>query len=93
MRSSEDTLTVLVADATGRATSGAAPLSGDRAAQWMRWLHEGSHSGVVWRVVVLLTGLFPAVLGITGILMWLQRRRARYGLSGDRSVDALSAAE
>ena len=34
-----------------------------RAAQWMRWIHEGSRGGPVWQVLVFLTGLVPAVLG------------------------------
>ena len=24
-------------------------LSGDRTALWIRWIHEGSHSGVLWQ--------------------------------------------
>jgi uncharacterized iron-regulated membrane protein len=67
-----DDLTLLVDDGTAEASLRPAPLSGDRAAQWIRWLHEGSHSGMVWRVVVLLTGLFPAVLAVTGLMMWLR---------------------
>jgi uncharacterized iron-regulated membrane protein len=89
-----NTTTVVVADATGIATLVSEPLSGDRAAQWMRWLHEGSHSGVIWRVVVLLTGIFPAVLGITGILMWLRRRRNRWGVAAQTAPqNTLTAAE
>jgi uncharacterized iron-regulated membrane protein len=53
------------------------PLSGDRTASWIRWLHEGSHSGEVWRFVVFLSGIMPAVLGVTGILIWLRQRRQR----------------
>lgn len=54
-----------------------APLSGDRTASWIRWLHEGSHAGNVWRLVVFVTGLMPALLGVTGILVWLRQRRQR----------------
>jgi len=53
------------------------PLSGDRTASWIRWLHEGSHSGGIWRFVVFLSGIMPAVLGVTGILVWLRQRRQR----------------
>ncbi len=53
------------------------PLSGDRTASWIRWLHEGSHSGEIWRFVVFLSGIMPAVLGVTGILIWLRQRRQR----------------
>lgn len=53
------------------------PLSGDRVASWIRWLHEGSHSGEIWRFVVFVSGIMPALLGITGILIWLRQRRQR----------------
>lgn len=69
--------TVLVADADGAVRQLPDPLAGDRAAQWIRWLHEGSNSGPLWRIVVLLTGLAPPVFALTGVLMWLRGRRQR----------------
>jgi len=75
-----ETATVLVNDRTGETVRTPAPLSGDRAAQWIRWLHEGSHSGGLWRLVVFATGIFPAVFGITGVIMWLRGRRNRKAL-------------
>lgn len=53
------------------------PLAGDRVAFWIRWLHEGSHAGEVWRFIVFLSGIMPTVLGVTGILIWLRQRRQR----------------
>ncbi len=76
-RENGELITLLVSDRGGDVSRLPQPLAGDRLAQWMRWLHEGSHSGVLWRVIVLLTGIFPAVLGVTGILMWLRERRGR----------------
>jgi uncharacterized iron-regulated membrane protein len=71
---------LLVNDRTGEASRPPVPLAGDRAAQWIRWLHEGSHSGSVWRGVVFATGILPAVFGITGVMMWLRLRRNRKAL-------------
>jgi uncharacterized iron-regulated membrane protein len=74
LRSAEGTSNVLIDDATGnrnQVKTGAVP--GDRAAQWIRWIHEGSHSGPVWRVIVFLCGLFPPIFVVTGIIMWLRR--------------------
>ncbi|MDB5641625.1 MAG: hypothetical protein JWN07_942 [Hyphomicrobiales bacterium] len=51
-------------------------LAGDRASQWIRWIHEGSHSPVLWAILVFLTGILPPVFAVTGIVMWLRRRAA-----------------
>jgi uncharacterized iron-regulated membrane protein len=69
--------TLLVNDRNGEVARTPAPLAGDRAAQWVRWLHEGSHSGGIWRAIVFVTGILPAVFGITGVMMWLRGRRNR----------------
>ena len=69
-------VTIVINDRSGE-VSVVQPLSGDRTASWIRWLHEGSHSGEVWRFVVFLSGIMPAVLGVTGILVWLRQRRQR----------------
>lgn len=45
---------------------------------WMRAVHEGDRdTGPVWRAIAVLGGVAPAVLGVTGILMWLRSRRWR----------------
>ncbi|WP_024577138.1 MULTISPECIES: PepSY-associated TM helix domain-containing protein [unclassified Afipia] len=69
-------VTILINDRSGD-VSVVQPLSGDWTASWIRWLHEGSHSGEIWRFVVFLSGIMPAVLGVTGILIWLRQRRQR----------------
>lgn len=69
-------VTILINDRSGD-VSVVQPLSGDRTASWIRWLHEGSHSGGLWRFIVFLSGIMPAVLGVTGILIWLRQRRQR----------------
>ena len=64
-------MTVLVDDRTG-AASKSAQLSGDRIALWIRWIHEGSHSGTIWQVIVFVCGLLPTLFTITGIMIWLR---------------------
>jgi uncharacterized iron-regulated membrane protein len=87
-------VTVRVDDQTGTAQRLPDPLAGDRAAQWIRWLHEGSNTGPVWRVVVFLTGIFPPIFAVTGVVMWLRGRRQRKLLARTRVREAgLQAAE
>jgi uncharacterized iron-regulated membrane protein len=96
LRHDKESVTVLVDDRNGAVTGAPAPLTGDRAAQWIRWLHEGSHSGGIWRVIVFATGILPAVFAITGIIMWLRGRRNRTALLKRRASGAsgsLQAAE
>jgi len=44
---------------------------------WQRTLHFGVGLGGLWRALVCLTGLLPALFAFTGIAMWLLRRQAR----------------
>ena len=67
--------------------------SGDRTAAWIRWIHEGSHSGPVWAVVVFLTGIFPSIFAVTGIIMWLRKRSDRKTLDTKRASPRLRPAE
>jgi uncharacterized iron-regulated membrane protein len=72
-----------------------APLTGDRAAQWMRGIHEGGHSGPVWQFIVFLTGVFPLVFVVTGAIMWWRGRRSRKEVAANRATGRgeLQAAE
>jgi uncharacterized iron-regulated membrane protein len=90
-----DVVTYLVDDRTKTARAMPDPLTGDRVAQWIRWLHEGSHSGPVWRWIVFLTGVFPPVFAVTGVMMWLRGRRQRRALRADQPAPEgnLQAAE
>jgi uncharacterized iron-regulated membrane protein len=80
-----DLVTITVDDRGGVARRLPDPLAGNRAAQWIRWIHDGSRGGPVWQFVVFLTGVFPAVFALTGLLMWWRGRRARKRLT-DGSV-------
>jgi uncharacterized iron-regulated membrane protein len=68
------TATVMVDDRSGT-PSLVTPLSGDRTAQWIRALHEGSRGGALWQVLVFVCGVLPAVFVVTGVLIWLRSRR------------------
>jgi uncharacterized iron-regulated membrane protein len=69
-------VTVLIDDRSGAITKAEA-LTGDRIGLWIRRLHEGSDAGGIWRFVVFVSGIAPALLGVTGILVWLRQRRQR----------------
>jgi uncharacterized iron-regulated membrane protein len=77
---SGQTVTVMVDDRSGRAAPTIVPQSGDRASSWIRWIHEGSHSGAVWAFIVFLTGVFPTIFAVTGIIMWLRKRAGKKAL-------------
>jgi uncharacterized iron-regulated membrane protein len=89
----DETVTLLVDDRAGRATLAPGPQSGDRAASWIRWIHEGSHSGPVWAVIVFLTGVFPTLFAVTGTIMWLRKRANRSAVKDIRETVQLRPAE
>jgi uncharacterized iron-regulated membrane protein len=70
-------ITLVVDDRSAAVRRAPDPLAGASAAQWIRWIHEGSHSGPVWRLVVFLCGIMPTALGVTGLVMWWRGRRRR----------------
>ena len=90
---SGDIVTVTTDDHSGQSSPAIVPLSGDRAAAWIRWIHEGSHSGPVWAIVVTLTGIFPTIFAVTGIIMWLRKRSDRKELAGKGAKPRLRPAE
>jgi uncharacterized iron-regulated membrane protein len=67
---------MLVDDATG-AASPAPPRPGNGLAMAMRHYHDGTTLGTPWRVLMVLFGLSPTLLAITGLTMWLRGRRWR----------------
>jgi uncharacterized iron-regulated membrane protein len=79
-------VTVLIDDRSRVVSRAPGPLAGDRAAQMIRWIHEGEAGGLVWRLVVFLCGLMPSVLGITGLVVWLRGRRQRKLIPGGSIV-------
>ncbi|PPK77990.1 putative iron-regulated membrane protein [Methylobacter tundripaludum] len=51
--------------------------SGDIFNEWQLALHSGEAFGVTGQIIVLITGLAPLVLYVTGIIRWSQKRRVR----------------
>jgi uncharacterized iron-regulated membrane protein len=64
-----------VDDRTGEARP--QPPRPETTARSMRRWHDGDGMGLVWQIVIFLGGIAPAVLAVTGIVMWLRTRRRR----------------
>ncbi len=47
---------------------------------WQRALHAGSGLGWTYRILVFLSGFLPPLFAITGVAMWLMKRRSRRSL-------------
>ncbi|MFC3080516.1 PepSY-associated TM helix domain-containing protein [Phenylobacterium terrae] len=75
----EQPRTVEIVDATGQAKAGRGGAGGgpDPLSRWMRQVHDGHDMGLVWQVIIFLGGIAPAVLGVTGFVMWLRRTLRR----------------
>jgi uncharacterized iron-regulated membrane protein len=76
-----------VNDVTGLVVREPAPTGG--VARLMRRVHDGTGTPLLWRVVIFLGGLLPAVLAVTGIAMWWRARGWRGRVrAGTRRVAA-----
>lgn len=69
---------VTVDDLTAEATPPKAPQP-ETTARLMRRIHDGTGMGALWQAILFLGGLIPAALAVTGVLMWLNRRRPASG--------------
>jgi uncharacterized iron-regulated membrane protein len=76
------TKTLQVADEAGGAVR-AAPervvLEGDKLIRLNRTVHGGERWGLLWKWIATAAGLVPALLGVTGVVVWARRqlRKAR----------------
>jgi uncharacterized iron-regulated membrane protein len=52
----------------------------DRLLTWFRPTHEGQGLGPVWHAVVFAVGFLPLFFAVTGVWMWLAKRRMRLRL-------------
>lgn len=77
---------VAVADATGEATPPRPPRPETLARTMRRW-HDGTGMGSVWQVVIFIGGIIPALLAVTGVLMWLRSRGWRSELARKRRLE------
>ena len=84
--------TVMVDDRSGAVERSPDRLAGDRAAQWIRWIHEGSHSGPVCSSRVL-TGVSPISPSLGVIMWWRWRSRAQSVAGRAAGAGELQAAE
>lgn len=64
---------VKVADAGGAVTP-PDPVRPETIARTMRRWHDGTGMGAVWQVIIFIGGIIPALLAVTGIVMWLRSR-------------------
>jgi uncharacterized iron-regulated membrane protein len=74
---------VEVADASARVTPPRPPRPETRARTIRRW-HDGTGMGPVWQVVIFIGGIVPALLAVTGVLMWLRSRGWRAEIARKR---------
>jgi uncharacterized iron-regulated membrane protein len=56
--------------------------TGDVVARWMRRIHDGNDMGFLWQLFVFVTGLMPALMAVTGLIMWLRKRERRSSVIG-----------
>jgi uncharacterized iron-regulated membrane protein len=51
----------------------------DPVTRLVRQLHAGDDTSLVWQIVLFLTGVAPAILGVTGVVFWLAglKRKAK----------------
>jgi uncharacterized iron-regulated membrane protein len=64
---------VTVDEASGKAKPGR--IMPEDTARLMRRIHDGTRMGLVWQTILFLSGILPAVLAVTGIIMWWRARR------------------
>lgn len=67
---------VIVDDATGEAKPPRPPQPETLARTMRRW-HDGTGMGAIWQVLIFLGGIVPALLSVTGIIIWWRARKPR----------------
>lgn len=72
-------------DASGAVTPPRPPRP-ETTARLMRRLHDGTGMGTLWQIVIFIGGIIPAVLAVTGIVMWLRSRGWRAALAKKRKA-------
>jgi uncharacterized iron-regulated membrane protein len=73
------------------ASAALVPLKPETLMRTMRRIHDGTGMPLAWRIIIFVGGILPALLAVTGILMWLRMRRRRE--RHRTSMAALSEAE
>ncbi len=52
--------------------------AGDTFMSWLHPLHNGEIAGMPGRWLIFVSGFIPAILYVTGMMRWLQKRRAQH---------------
>lgn len=91
-RGGADKAEVGVNDVSGKTTPASSPQP-ETLARTMRRLHDGTGMGPVWQTLIFVGGIIPAVLGVTGFLMWLRTRKWRSNLDQRRRSQVSAPAE
>lgn len=50
---------------------------GEKIIAWQHALHSGEGLGIVWKITVFLVGFLPLLFSITGIVLWLKKKKGR----------------
>jgi uncharacterized iron-regulated membrane protein len=67
---------VTIADGSMKASPPAPPQPETLARTMRRW-HDGTGMGAVWQIAIFIAGIIPALLSITGIIIWWRARPPR----------------
>lgn len=76
---------VTVADGSAEVTPARPPRAETRA-RFMRRLHDGTGMGLAWQIIIFIGGIIPALLAVTGIVMWLRSRGWKAALEKKRKA-------
>jgi uncharacterized iron-regulated membrane protein len=76
-----------VGDADAKVTPPGPPQPETIARVMRRW-HDGDGMGFGWQLIIFLGGIIPAILSVTGILMWWRSRKWRGGAKGRKAEPA-----
>jgi uncharacterized iron-regulated membrane protein len=78
---------VEIADATGEVTPPRPPRPETLARTMRRW-HDGTGMGLAWQIIIFIGGIIPALLAITGLVMWWRSRGWKAALRQKRAARA-----
>ena len=75
-------LTLMVDDATGAAAPapGRTQTSGDEMIRLNRRIHDGDDTPLVWKLLITVVGAAPALLGVTGVIVWARSQLRKSGM-------------
>ena len=57
----------------------------------MRRWHDGTGLGLIWQIVIFIGGIIPALLAVTGLVMWWRSRGWKAALKKKRAAKASAA--